>query len=152
MCEMHTLNAFELLGLPPAFVLDQNALDQHYFKAQRAWHPDRFVGRSPHEQAHAIHMSMTLNGAYTQLKAPLGRAKILLELAGMDPYAPSPPDLLMEMMELRESPPSPKALHALIQDTSKDFESFFVTRDFGGALGAYQRLCFLEKIQEDGAP
>lgn len=97
---------FEILGLKPSFRLDLKALEQAYFTAQRACHPDRFVGKPEADRIAAITRSQLVNDAYETLKNPLTRAEHLLELQGifvLADDAKAPPALLMEMMELRES-------------------------------------------------
>ncbi len=96
---------FELLGFPPHFSLDSKELEKAYFEAQRRWHPDRFVGKPEAERAIAIERSQQVNDAYETLKNPLRRAEHLLELQGivaLGEEAVASPDVLMEMMDLRE--------------------------------------------------
>lgn len=96
---------FEILGVPTAFTLDVKALEHAYFAAQRACHPDRFVGKPEADRIAAITKSQQVNDAYETLKNPLTRAEHLLQLQGRDVLgeeAPVPPTLLLEMLELRE--------------------------------------------------
>jgi molecular chaperone HscB len=96
---------FAILGLPASFSLNQKALEQAYFAAQRATHPDRFIGKPEAERVAAISRSTLVNDAYESLKNPLTRAEHLLELHGIHALsddAKVPPAILMEMMELRE--------------------------------------------------
>jgi molecular chaperone HscB len=98
---------FELLGLSPAFDLDLAALETAYFREQRAWHPDRFVGKPIDKKQTAMQRSVDINQAYNTLKNPLSRAQYLLQLGGItvgtekDSIKPAPA-LLMEVMEWRE--------------------------------------------------
>jgi len=81
------------------------ALEQAYFAAQRATHPDRFVGKPEEERIAAVLHSQSVNDAYETLKDPLRRAEHLLELQGisaLDDAQAVPPAILNEMMELRE--------------------------------------------------
>lgn len=98
-------NYFELLGLTPSFTLNLKALEQAYFTAQRATHPDRFVGKGEAERVAAISRSQLVNDAYDTLKNPLTRAEHLLEMQSIHALADDavvPPAILAEMMELRE--------------------------------------------------
>ena len=98
-------NLFEILGLEAGFDVNLKALEQAYFTAQRACHPDRFVGKGEAERVAAISRSQLVNDAYDTLKNPLTRAQHLLELNGIAALSDDtvvPPDVLMEMMELRE--------------------------------------------------
>jgi molecular chaperone HscB len=98
---------FDILELPASYALDVKALEHAYFNAQRATHPDRFVGKAEAERLAAIHQSQRVNDAYETLKNPLTRAEHLLELQGIFALADDqshavPPMVLMEMMDLRE--------------------------------------------------
>ncbi len=94
---------FSILGLSPAFDIEAADLKKRYFSAQRAFHPDRLVGKGPQDRRLAISHSMLLNSAYETLKSPLRRAQYLLFLKNMPVAAAKPsPELLMEIMELRE--------------------------------------------------
>lgn len=98
---------FDILSTLPAFDLDIAALEAAYLKAQRQFHPDRFVGKPQAEKMAALQKSMDINQAYETLKNPLKRAQYLLGLQGIivgteaDSIKPSQA-LLMEIMELRE--------------------------------------------------
>ena len=99
-------NLFEILGLAPAFRLEEKALERAYFTQQRLWHPDRFVGKPEAARIEAVTRSQQLNDAYETLKHPLRRAEHLLELQGifvLTEDAKASPAILMEMMELREA-------------------------------------------------
>lgn len=96
---------FELLGIRPRFDIDLKALEQAYFTAQRATHPDRFIGKGEAERMAAITRSQQVNDAYETLKNPLTRAEHLLEMQGivaLSDDAPVPAEILAEMMDLRE--------------------------------------------------
>lgn len=99
---------FALLGLTPAFDLDLQTLEASYFKAQRLYHPDRFIGKPPAERNAALQRSVDVNEAYQALKSPLTRAQTLLAMHGVivggdrDTVKPSQA-LLMETLEWRES-------------------------------------------------
>jgi molecular chaperone HscB len=101
------LSCFDILSTPPVFDLDTAALEAAYLKAQRQFHPDRFVGKPQAEKMAALQKSMDINQAYETLKNPLKRAQHLLSLQGImvgteaDNIKPSKA-LLMEVMELRE--------------------------------------------------
>lgn len=96
---------FDILGMEPTFSLDLSALEKAYFTAQRACHPDRFIGKPEADRLAAIGRSQLVNDAYETLKNPLTRAEHLLELRGVQALAddsPVPPEVLEEMMDLRE--------------------------------------------------
>ena len=93
---------FALLKIPPSFDLDLAQLEKTYLTESAANHPDRFA--DPIEQADAAERSAALNQAYRQLRDPESRARALLAAQGgtKDQESALPPDLLMEMMEVRE--------------------------------------------------
>jgi Fe-S protein assembly co-chaperone HscB len=102
------INFFDWLGIETSFSLDESDLRKRYLAAQRESHPDRFIGKSDKERTVAVQRSMDMTLAYETLKSPLLRAQHLLDIHGFkvnteghDTIKPSP-ELLMEMMELRE--------------------------------------------------
>lgn len=94
---------FDVLGLDPRFELDEADLHRRFIAASAATHPDRFV--DPLEQADAAERSAAVNEAYRVLRDPVARAEALLVRLGgpaKEQDKSLPPDLLMEMMEVRE--------------------------------------------------
>ena len=100
------MDAFDLLGLPAAFELDAGQLDQRYRELQRQLHPDKFVHASSSERRESLSRAVSVNEAYRLLKDELKRAELLfLRLTGTAPdkgQSTAAPELLMEVMELRE--------------------------------------------------
>ena len=154
---------FELLGLAPDFTLDEKALDKAYFAAQRAAHPDKFIGKPEADRVAAITRSQLVNDAFETLKNPLTRAEHLLLLNGysaLDEDAAPPPDLLMEVMELREqiadAAEQGPALAAQITDIKARhaqniaaLESAFAAADYAQAAKETMRLQYLGKAMEE---
>ena len=94
---------FETLGLPPRYDLNEAELHTRFIQASAATHPDRYT--DPVEQAQAAERSAEVNHAYAVLSDPERRADALLTLLGgpaKDEDKSLPPDLLMDMMEVRE--------------------------------------------------
>jgi len=105
---------FEVFGLPRAFQIDLDALEQEFHRLSRKIHPDRFARASEHERQWSLADTALLNDAYRTLKDPLFRTEYLLKLQGAEigeEHAgknrdgnadPSrvPPDLLDEVFEL----------------------------------------------------
>lgn len=100
------MDAFDVLGLAPALELDISALEQRYRELQRQLHPDKFVQAGSSERRAALSRAVSVNDAYRLLKDPLKRAELIFaRLSGAE--GPSgeetaDPELLMEVMELRE--------------------------------------------------
>ena len=94
---------FTTLGLEPRFNLDPAELERRVLELSSRWHPDRFT--DPLEQADAAERIAAVNHAHRTLRDPATRAAALLDRQGHvtgDEKA-LPPDLLMEVMEVREA-------------------------------------------------
>jgi len=96
---------FELFNLPATYDLDGEALTRRYREMQGTIHPDRFVNATEKERRMSVQLTALLNEAYQVLKAPLSRAKYLLQLRGVDiDESTTSKDIafLTEQMALRE--------------------------------------------------
>jgi molecular chaperone HscB len=156
-------NLFEILGLTPQFRLNLKALEEAYFAAQRACHPDRFVGAGQAERLAAISRSTLVNDAYETLKNPLTRAEHLLELQGIFALADdakAPADIVMEMMDLRErvmdAGQDGRALAAVVEDlktlhasNEQALANAFAAQDLSRATHETLRLQYLGKAMEE---
>lgn len=94
---------FKLLGVDRRFALDEEALRRRFLDASSKMHPDRFP--DPIDQAEAVERMSRVTDAYRVLCDPESRARALLRLSGMEAEGDRdklPPDLLMEVMEVRE--------------------------------------------------
>lgn len=103
---------FATLGVEPAFDLDDAQLHQQFLRGVARAHPDRHL--DPVDQALAAEATSHLNQAYRVLSDPELRAKALLNLwdsAGEGKDVALPPNLLMEMMEVRETMEQAIAAH-----------------------------------------
>ena len=152
-------NYFELLELPPVFDVDLIQLEKQYFAAQRAFHPDRLIGKTAQEKTRSIALSMTVNTAYETLKFPLKRALYLLEMYRVgDAITPSPA-LLMEVMETRETlneAYSKSAIEKVAKDNDKAkadtlemLSKTFAEKKFTVASEYTARLSYILKIEEE---
>ena len=98
---------FELLGLPPRFAIDLDALERAYKDVQTRVHPDRFASGTAAERRVAMQWATRANEAYTTLRSPQKRAAYLVERAGVPINAETntamPPAFLMQQMEWREA-------------------------------------------------
>lgn len=98
-----TDDPFDILGLERSFRIDEEALRSRFLEASSRQHPDRFV--DPIEQADAVEAMAKLTESYRVLSDPESRARVLLSLSGLELAEDKdklPPDLLMEVMEVRE--------------------------------------------------
>ena len=100
------MDAFDVLGLEPAFELDVKALEQRYRDLQRALHPDKFAKAPASERRASLSRAVSVNEAYRKLRDDLTRAETLFVRFGgdisEDGKRTADPTLLMEIMELRE--------------------------------------------------
>ncbi len=142
---------FKLLDIMPSFAIDLTALESNYFKAQQLCHPDRYVGKPAAEKQAAMQRSVDVNNAYHTLKEPLARARYLLHLQGVevgtdkDTVKPSQ-DLLMEVMELRETPIEPKKLEQMRESSISHIGKYFETEDWPAMAEETLRLGYLMKV------
>jgi molecular chaperone HscB len=99
------MDAFDVLGLAPAFDLDHGELERRYRELQQQLHPDKFVNASSSERRESLTRAVSVNEAYRALRDELKRADLLLARhAGPSiGKATVDPELLMEVMELREA-------------------------------------------------
>ena len=88
-----------MFNLPKTFFIDIAELERQYIVLQSQYHPDKFVNKSPEEIAQATVKSSLINEQYQTLKDPVKRAKTLLPT---QTEITTDPELLIEMMELRE--------------------------------------------------
>jgi molecular chaperone HscB len=104
-------NAFELLGLPKAFDLDPNVIEQAFFARSKDLHPDRFATAPAAERVAALSRSRALNDAYQVVKRPVARAELLLRDAGITigDNERLDPEFLGRVLELREELAEAKA-------------------------------------------
>ncbi|MCJ1445986.1 MAG: hypothetical protein MMC23_006491 [Stictis urceolatum] len=94
-------------GPPPKgpFAIDPKELRKEFLQLQAKTHPDLHSGEA---KARAEGLSSLVNEAYKTLQNPLLRAQYLLSLRGIDVAEDETlklddPDLLMEVMEMREN-------------------------------------------------
>ncbi len=98
-----TDDPFATLGLDRRFDLDETELRQRFLSASAQAHPDRFT--DPLDQADAVEAMSRLTDAHRELADPESRARALLRLSGLESDGDRdklPPDLLMQVMEVRE--------------------------------------------------
>jgi molecular chaperone HscB len=160
-------NYFELFGVPKIFDVDQALLSERFRQLQGQLHPDRYAGKSQHEQRVAVQYSAFVNQAYTTIKNPLERALYLLELAGMNSEQVAAEKIdggfLIEQMELREKIESiadmvdpETALEHLMteiaQDTKnheREFVEALSADALNGAASACVKMQFLKKLHQE---
>ncbi len=127
-------NPFELFGLEPNFLLDEQELSQKLRNMLQSVHPDRFASGSDQEQLAAMQKTTQINDAYGVLKSPVRRAQALLQLkAGLDgskEVTVKDPVFLMQQLELRE-----------------ELETLSTKKDMGGLMDFAETIESMEDAQ-----
>jgi molecular chaperone HscB len=107
------VDAFEILGIAPAFDVDMGALEKRHRDLSRVLHPDRHVTSSPAERRMSLSRAVEVNEAFRVVRDPIRRAEALLRKRGVEVKEGSEPkadpEFLLEMMELREALSAAKA-------------------------------------------
>ena len=108
------MDPFATLGLARSYELDLAELERKYRDLQRALHPDRHTGAPASERRMKLQKAVEVNEAYRTLRDDQRRAEALLAALSGTQAAAAPderadPELLMEMMELREALSEAKA-------------------------------------------
>jgi molecular chaperone HscB len=97
---------FELFGLEEKINLDSKDLQKRFYALSRELHPDFHHGSTKAEQAQSLDASGFLNQAFSTLKDREKRILYLLSRRLGDitdaQKKQTPPELLMELMEIRE--------------------------------------------------
>eukprot|EP00164_Ancoracysta_twista_P005544 GFYU01007604.1.p1 GENE.GFYU01007604.1~~GFYU01007604.1.p1 ORF type:complete len:293 (-),score=35.36 GFYU01007604.1:267-1145(-) len=116
---------FAILNSPVKFDVDIKAIETAYKTSQKVLHPDHFGRKSETEQKHAATMSAYFNDTVRVMRDPFLRAQLLLSYEGIDVgesgQAVTDPELLMEVMEVREQiaeASDPKELQPLRESLS----------------------------------
>jgi molecular chaperone HscB len=158
---------FELFGLPPAFGLDNEMLEQAYREIQSQVHPDRFAHAGDAERRASLQSTTRVNEAYRTLKDPVQRAKHILDLHGVDvafeTNTQMPTDFLLQQLELREeleaaaAKKDAVALDALRERLRQEKsvlesqigESIDRDKDYASAAGQVRKLMFLDRLDAE---
>lgn len=158
---------FALFGLPRRFALDVDALESTYRALQSQYHPDRAASLPDAQKRLALQAATQVNEAFQILKAPLNRARYLLQLAGVDTQEETntsmPMAFLMQQMEWREAVADAKAakdIDALtrsakaVQEETHQLEAELATSldalpNLAAAALTVRKLKFLAKLDQE---
>ncbi|XP_020585079.1 uncharacterized protein LOC110027824 [Phalaenopsis equestris] len=156
-----SVDYFDIFGLERGYDIMVENLEWKYKEWQKKLHPDLVHSKSEKEKSYAAEQSARVIDAYRTLSNPLSRALYLLKLAGIfvdEEKTVMDPDLLSEMMEIREAveeESDPKALMELqcqiqkkYEDRSDSFREAFNKRDFDSAIIAAQKMRYYERAIE----
>jgi len=98
------MDPFATLGFERRYTLDKTLLDRRYRELQQALHPDKHTSAAASERALTLRKAIEVNEAYRVLRDDQKRAEALLSMMGREVSdQQADPELLMEMMELREA-------------------------------------------------
>lgn len=160
-------NHFQLFGLPLQYRIDGAELDRQFHRLQAQVHPDKFTHLPEFEQRASLQWATRVNEAYQTLRSPLGRARYLLKINGVDTQEETntsmPLDFLMEQMELREAISAARVasdVDQLVQIESQLKQDMSVLRgqlevtidderNYVQAAESVRKLKFLEKLVEE---
>ncbi|KAF7094887.1 hypothetical protein CFC21_097163 [Triticum aestivum] len=153
---------FRIFGLDRGYDVKDTNLEGKYKDWQKKLHPDLVHSKSEKERDFAAGQSALVIEAYRTLSKPLPRALYLLQLEGIhvdEEKTINDPELLMEMMEIREAVSEAgdsqtlkkiqSQMKSKLETWAKSFQEAFNKRDFDGAVEATQRMRYYERAMEE---
>ncbi|KAG8050209.1 hypothetical protein GUJ93_ZPchr0009g1354 [Zizania palustris] len=161
---VHAVYSWRPVAAPPEreYNIKDNNLEGKYKNWQKKLHPDLVHSKSEKERAFAAEQSTFVIDAYRTLSKPLPRALYLLQLEGIhidEEKTITDPELLMEMMEIREAVNEASDSQTLekiqsqikrkFETWSNSFEEAFDKRDFDHGVKATQRMRYYERAMEE---
>ncbi|KAF3323060.1 Iron-sulfur cluster co-chaperone protein HscB [Carex littledalei] len=157
-----SVDYFHIFGIKKIYEIKEEDLEGIYKNWQKKLHPDLVHSKSEKEKAFAAEQSARVIDAYRTLKKPLSRALYLLKLEGVhvdEEKTVSDPELLIEMMEMREAVEDAKDSKSLyeiqsqvkkkLEAWSKSFKEAFYKRDFDSAINCTQRMRYYDRALEE---
>ena len=97
---------FRILDIPQRLALDPRLLISAYHEKSRLFHPDHHVGETEKEQEISLANASLVNLAFRTLRDPFLRARYYISRKRGEDGRPKkttlPPEVLMEIMDLRE--------------------------------------------------
>nr|CAB3465839.1 unnamed protein product [Digitaria exilis] len=153
---------FQIFGLNREYNIKDNNLEGRYKEWQKKLHPDLVHSKSKKERGYAAEQSALVIDAYRTLRKPLSRALYLLKLEGIhvdEEKTINDPELLMEMMEIREAVNDASDSQTLekiqsqvkkkLETWSHSFQEAFEKKNFDHAVEATQRMRYYERAVEE---
>ncbi|WVZ49800.1 hypothetical protein U9M48_001126 [Paspalum notatum var. saurae] len=153
---------FQIFGLKREYNIQGNNLEGKYKDWQKKLHPDLVHSKSEKERGFAAEQSALVIDAYRTLSNPLSRALYLLKLEGIhvdEEKTINDPELLMEMMEMREAVSDASDSQTLekiqsqikgkLETWSASFQEAYDKKDFERAVEATQRMRYYERAVEE---
>ncbi|KAG9439569.1 hypothetical protein H6P81_019734 [Aristolochia fimbriata] len=148
-----SVDYFQIFGLEKGYSIEIDGLDRKYKDWQKILHPDLVHSKSEKERTNAAEQSARVIDAYRTLSKPLLRALYLLQLEGIqvdEEKTVSDPELLSEIMEIRETVDEAKSFEELnqiksqiqqkLEAWSNSLGDAFKNNDFESAKKSIQRM------------
>ncbi|KAL4308904.1 hypothetical protein GQ457_01G014660 [Hibiscus cannabinus] len=153
-----SIDYFQIFGLEKKYEIEVDGLEGKYKDWQKKLHPDLVHSKSEKEREYAAEQSARVIDAYGTLRKPLSRAIYILRLEGVDvdeEQTVSDPELLTEIMEIREAveeAPDSQALNQIqsrmnekLEETSDSFANAFQRRNFDEAVTCIQKMTYYQR-------
>ncbi|KAL9230921.1 hypothetical protein vseg_006212 [Gypsophila vaccaria] len=157
-----SLDYFRIFGLEKEFDIDEGSLEGKYKDWQKKLHPDLVHSKSEREKEYASDQSSRVIDAYKTLNDPLSRAIYLMKLHGVnidEEQTVSDPELLAEIMELRESVEDAATsqeleqfqtqVHERTKEWIETFARSFDSDNTEDALNAIRRITYYKRAGEE---
>ncbi|KAL2557084.1 iron-sulfur cluster co-chaperone protein HscB [Forsythia ovata] len=158
----HSIDYFQILGVERKYNIEVEKLEEKYKNWQKKLHPDLVHSKSQREREYAAEQSARVINAYRTLTDPLSRAIYILKLENVvvdEEERITDPELLAEIMELREAVEEAEGNQALnqikaqIQDKMqywcKSFEDAFLNKKYENAIASIQRMTYYKRANEE---
>ncbi|KMZ75312.1 hypothetical protein ZOSMA_116G00350 [Zostera marina] len=157
-----SIDYFVIFGIEKKYAIKDGNLDGKYKDWQKKLHPDLVHTKSQKERGYAAEQSALVIEAHRTLSHPISRALYMLQLEGIDvdeEETLSDPELITEIMEIREAVEEAKESNVLNEIKSKiqsklenwtnSFAKALNNRNFEDAKNSIRRMKYYEKaIQE----
>ncbi|KAH9613001.1 hypothetical protein KSS87_022039 [Heliosperma pusillum] len=153
---------FHIFALEKKFDIEEGSLEGKYKDWQKKLHPDLVHSKSEREKEYAADQSSRVIDAYRTLNDSLSRAIYLMKLHGVhvdEEQTVSDPDLLAEIMELRESVEDATSSQALkeiqnqvdvkLKEWTELFGRAYNRQDTEEALNAIRRITYYKRASEE---
>ncbi|CAH2073940.1 unnamed protein product, partial [Thlaspi arvense] len=157
-----SVDYFQIFGLENKYELDAGSLESKYKDWQKKLHPDLVHNKSKKERDYAAEQSAKVTEALRTLTKRLSRAMYIMKLNGIhinEEETLTDPELLMEIMELREAIAEANDSNALnqirsqVQDklkqSSDSFVEAFESQRFDEAVKCIQRMTYYDRACEE---
>uniref|UniRef100_A0A7C8Z7K9 J domain-containing protein n=1 Tax=Opuntia streptacantha TaxID=393608 RepID=A0A7C8Z7K9_OPUST len=157
-----SIDYFQIFGLERKYDIEESSLEGKYKDWQKKLHPDLVHSKSEREREYAAEQSARVIDAYRTLSNRLARAIYLMKLQGVhvdEEQTVSDPDLLAEVMEIRESVEEATNSQALkliqvqvlgkMKEWSESFARAFKSQETEEALNAIRRMTYYKRANEE---